>query len=171
MPRIAVAVAVVALIAFSIGFNTVRYTVVWDMVGGSSHPAQPSQPSPSATLPQPTTVVQDDAVHRTAVEAEKAATGYEDPYGLAARQPQQSGPTTQDSPGANAAQPTTPLASVPQLARAEAPDARQGTAACLDSGGEVRRLPPVDQVAPSPADRHLVRSPQDPIPIYPGSGS
>jgi cell division protein FtsN len=171
MPRIAVAVAVVALIAFSIGFNTVRYTVVWDMVGGSSHPSQPSQPSPSATPPQSTTVVQNDAADRTAVESQREATGYEDPYDLAARQPQQSGPTTQDSPAVEAAEPTAPLASTPQLARAEPADARQDTAACWDPGGEIRRLPPVDQVAPSPADRRLVLSPQDPIPIYPGSGS
>ena len=34
MPRIAVAMGVVAAMAFSIGFNTTRYTVVWEMVGG-----------------------------------------------------------------------------------------------------------------------------------------
>jgi hypothetical protein len=171
MPRIAVAVGVVALTAFSIGFNTVRYTVVWEMVGGSSHRWQPSQPSPSATLPQPTSVLEDDAVHRTAVEAEKEGTGHEDPYGLAARQPQQSGPSSQYSAGGDAAEAVTPSASIRQLVRVEPPDVRQERAGNLDPGCEVRRLPPVDQVAPFPAERRLVRSPEDPIPIYPSTGS
>jgi len=177
MPRIAVAVGVVALMAFSIGFNTARYTVVWDMVGGSSDRSEPGRPSPSAAVPQPATVVEDDAAHRTAVAAGKEGTRREDPGGLAARQPQQPGPSTQDSPGVGAAEASTPSAPVSQLAHDMPRDVRQDAPAYSDSGCQIRRLPPVDQVAPCPATNlrlvpgHLVQSPQDPIPIYPGGGS
>jgi len=171
VPRIAVAVGVVTLITFSIGFNTARYTVVWDMVGGSSDPSQPGQPSPSAAVPQPTTVVEDDAAHRTAVAAGKAGTRREDACGLAARQPQQPGPSTRESAGVGAAEASTPSAPVSQLAHDMPRDVRPDAAAYADSGCQVRRLPPVDQVAPCPADRRLMRSPQDPIPIYPGGGT
>ena len=36
MPRSAATIFGLALVAFSIGFNTVRYPIVWDMVGPAS---------------------------------------------------------------------------------------------------------------------------------------
>lgn len=54
MPRIAATVLSFVLIAFSIGFNMVRYPVVWEMVGppsGSALSEDPSQPDDSADEP------------------------------------------------------------------------------------------------------------------------
>ena len=37
MPKTLPALVAVAVIAFSIGFNTARYPIVWEMVGASAH--------------------------------------------------------------------------------------------------------------------------------------
>jgi hypothetical protein len=172
MPRIAVAVGVVALIAFSIGFNTTRYPLVWEMVGGPLQQGQPSQPQSSAVPPQPTTVAQDIAAAGTSTEMDQGGNAYTDTSGSAADHPPQPvSSSVEGPPGVDAAEPTTSTVLAPQLARVEPPDLRKDTALGMDSGGEIRRLPPVDQVAPSPADRRLERSPQDPISIYPGTGT
>ena len=61
MPRIAVAVVVFALIVFSIGFNTARYSVVWEMVGESPRLFQPGQASHSAAVAKPESIAQSAA--------------------------------------------------------------------------------------------------------------
>jgi len=57
MPRIAVALGVLAAVAFCIGFNTVRYPVVWDMLQQPGLPVPASQPadapSPAALVTKP----------------------------------------------------------------------------------------------------------------------
>jgi hypothetical protein len=66
MPKILPALGAVAIIAFSIGFNIVRYPIVWEMVGASAHLPQESAESamashstkhtePTAVLPTETT--------------------------------------------------------------------------------------------------------------------
>ena len=47
MPRIAVALMVVGTIGVSIGINTARFPVVWEMVGGSSTEAPPKDAAPA----------------------------------------------------------------------------------------------------------------------------
>ncbi len=57
MPRIAVALGVLASVAFCIGFNTVRYPVVWEMLQQPGLPVFASQPadapSPAALATKP----------------------------------------------------------------------------------------------------------------------
>ena len=51
MPRIAAAVTVVIVMGMCIGFNTVRYPAVWEMVAGAHHPPQPEKPAPELQSP------------------------------------------------------------------------------------------------------------------------
>lgn len=51
MPRIPAAVAVVVLVAFSIGFNIFRYEAVWEMLNAPTTLTQPTDSTPSATQP------------------------------------------------------------------------------------------------------------------------
>jgi hypothetical protein len=212
MPRIAVAVAVSALIAFSIGFNTARYTVVWDMVGGPPHASQSGQPPPgtapkewSTAASQPAaglqpqgavastasgssgagepspqgragqsasehSLLEDDPRDDTPAEEEKGPAGYEAPQGHAAEQPPQVSPPVESSAGVDPAKKSTASPAGRQLDRVVAPDARQVPAGPSDRDGQVRRLPPIDQVAPCTAAERPARPADDPITIYPTSG-
>jgi hypothetical protein len=206
MPRIAVAVGALALAAFSIGFNTVRYTAVWNMVGGSPQFSQPSQPSESAAAAQPTAVSQSAAAGQSAtprnsaatepsphgwaantthqgsssegdsgddaaVDAEEEPTRYEHPSGCAAWQPKGAEPSVGYSAGTNQGQQPTPSAPGTELAGAAPPDFREDAAGRGDPGQQVRRLPPVDRVAPFTAGRQSGGPPRSPAAIYPNSGS
>lgn len=115
MPRIVVAVVVFALIVFSIGFNTARYSVVWEMVGESPRRFQPGQASHSGAAAQPS-------------------------------------------------------ASITRVVSVPAADVRQAAPGHSDLGRHIRRLPPIDRVAPFTADRHAAGGPEDATPIYPSSG-
>ncbi len=53
MPKTLPAIVAVAVIAFSIGFNTARYPIVWEMVGASAHLPEESGGAESAAAPQP----------------------------------------------------------------------------------------------------------------------
>ncbi len=53
MPKTLPALVAVAVIAFSIGFNTARYPIVWDMVGASAHLPEEAGGSEAAAAPQP----------------------------------------------------------------------------------------------------------------------
>lgn len=50
MPRIAASMAVLLAVAVSIGFNTVRYPVVWEMVAEGRYPEQPAEPSEASSV-------------------------------------------------------------------------------------------------------------------------
>ena len=209
MPRIVVSVGVFALIAFSIGFNIVRYSVVWEMAGGSPQLSQPSQPSHSAAVPEPAAVLQSEAAVQSAAswnsaaaepsprgfdsensyqdspvedtfvdgpaadveEVEEEGTGYEDPYDYAARPPEEVEASSRYSAGVDPAEALSRSASGGWSIHVLPSDVGQDPTGDRDLGREVRRLPPVDRVAPSTADRYAPRSPQDPGQIYPGSGT
>jgi len=72
MPRIAASIGVIALIAFSIGFNMARYPRVWEMVGGplplmQSEKSLPSQATTEpASAPQTATAARPNIVWQTA---------------------------------------------------------------------------------------------------------
>ena len=53
MPKTLPAIVAVAVIAFSIGFNTARYPIVWEMVGAPAHLPEESGGAESAAAPQP----------------------------------------------------------------------------------------------------------------------
>jgi hypothetical protein len=72
MPRIAVAVGTFVLAAFSIGFNTVRYPLVWDMVGSSSLTPESIDTLHPATTPRPASVTQPQPSARPITPAETA---------------------------------------------------------------------------------------------------
>jgi hypothetical protein len=55
MPRIAVALGVLGAVAFCIGFNTVRYPVVWDMLQQPGLPVPASQPADAPSPAAPAT--------------------------------------------------------------------------------------------------------------------
>lgn len=183
MPRIAVAVGAVGLIAFSIGFNTARYTVVWEMAGSMPQASQPKEAAQPAAISQSAAPAQSAAVEpspydwaeensdrhspvedgwddRPALDAEEAAevqeeeTEYEDPYDYGARPPEEVLPSIKYSARADVAEAFGPSAS--------------GDG---DLGGEIRRLPPVDRVAPFAEDRGNAGSLGDPNGVYAGNGS
>ncbi len=206
MPRIVVSVGVFALIAFSIGFNVVRYSVVWEMVGGSPQLSQPSQPSHPAAVPEPAAVLQsetavqsaaswnsaaaepsprgsssenscqdssveDNFVDGPAADVEQEGTGYEDPYDYAARPPEEVEPSSRYSAGVDPAEALSRSASGGRSIRVLPGDVGQDPAGDRDPGREIRRLPPVNQAAPFTAGRYAPRPPEDPVPIYPSSGT
>ena len=168
MPRIAVAVGVFALIVFSIGFNTARYSMVWEMAGDSPQPSQPNQPSHSAAASQSETTAQSRASWDSPA-AEPEATGYDDQYGYATQQAEEVEPSSRYLARVDPAQASVPSASVIRVVGVSGADVRQNSAAHRDSGSEVCRLPPIDQVAPFTVDRRAP-SPGEPLPVYPSSG-
>ena len=83
MPRIAASIAAFVVIAFSIGFNMVRYPIVWDLVGASSDLSQPSESSRSAAILEPLAPVQPDVLPEptTPWQAARPGDAWDDPTG------------------------------------------------------------------------------------------
>jgi hypothetical protein len=170
MPRTLPALGAVAVIAFSIGFNTVQFPVVWDMVGPTgesaeqsnadrqaadaqpdpaSQPAQPAEPVPSApsanaalTLPAYEPV----ALPASPENAMPAAQAFQPPDGFA-----------------DPARQTAKLVPIPSNLFT----GRDGRA---PEQSQVERLPPVYESVAIPAGRYAAEYPQEPIPIYPSTG-
>ncbi len=180
MPRSAAAMLGIALVAFSIGFNTVRYPVVWEMVAptGTSEGSDPTNMSPSSPA-----VAETPAVPRSAVEPPKAMATTSGTVPIFASAKMGLSPLT------------TPPS--PQLVEDAAADETQGTSSENAEGAAgarevqkamvpmvpvalsrlssdnmaesgIRRLPPVVPGYVSPAS--VIQFPSDSIPIYPTTG-
>ncbi len=200
MPRIAAAVAAFALMAFSIGFNVSRYPMVWKMVGGSPHPSQSSESSQSVAAEQPAAaaestaswqstpiepvsgdpaivdkaVVDKAAVDRAAVDrvaVDKAVLDTGD-TGNQGQDYQSWAVGCSESAAATELEDAYALASNARLVPVVRPPAAEIPAEEPSFDDAVRRLPPVDQVSPSPfiASSHASHLSEDPIPIYPTTG-
>ena len=162
MPRSAAAILGLTLVAISIGFNTARYPVVWEMASparagqAAAATIQPEKPESTAPLPQqpsrpaepigakPVSEVADKIAVGNAVSAEaKPATG-----GAAAVEPEAQ----------------KPLVPVMQISSAIAPPSEAAGAA------GIRRLPPVKRADSIAIDRNTAPSFNGPIPVYPTTG-
>ena len=152
MPKTLPALVVVAVIAFSIGFNTARYPIVWEMVGASAHLPEESGGSEAATAPQPAKAdeviasIPSDNPDPHTVFSDQAAAVKPEPVGVESYPPiMQLVPVPSSLFNGNGLQ-----------------DGEQYSG--------VRRLPPVYEAAPIPAGRYAAEYPQSPVTIYPSTG-
>ena len=166
MPRSAATMLGLILVAASIGFNTVRYPVVWQMLS----PANAAQPSPPKTSPPeepespaapahqpapPSPPAVPMAIRHEPEVAEKVAVGNPAPA------------ETKTATGINATvvEARKPLVPVPPLGLHNAP----GNEAAGVAG--IRRLPPLlTQTEPIVAARNPSESIDGSIPMYPSTG-
>jgi hypothetical protein len=159
MPRSAATLLGLVLVALSIGFNTVRYPVVWEMVGparasesaqpAAAKPEQPESPAPPQQPPSPP--VKPIEVKPVAEAAEKIKAG-----GAASTEAK-----TEDD--AASAEPVArkPLVPVAPMISSNAPG----------SGAGMRRLPPVESVDSNAAvSRDTAAVLNGSIPVYPTTG-
>ena len=95
--------------------------------------------------------VEDDCGADSATYTGEERSGYEDSYDYAAGSP-------------------APSASITRVVSVPATDPAHAAPGHSDLGRDIRRLPPIDQVAPFTADRYTAGGPEDVTPIYPSSG-
>lgn len=181
MPRSATIIFGLVLVAFSIGFNTWRYPVVWQMVSPASasaaavkpptatpavQPENPATAEPKAkpkkkkTTPPPALATQTEVKPILDVVAKKPAA--DAPLPSEAKLPDVATAAT-TPPAANPGLPAStslekPLVAVPKLMTVEKPIV----------AAEVHRLPPVDPNVP--LVRNVSASPGGAIRVYPSTG-
>jgi hypothetical protein len=168
-----------ALVAFSIGFNTVRYPMVWEMIG----PARASEKELSSALPRPAEPASRPPASppRKAPPPRPAEPIAVKPAPVVARKPKaekprppaakpESGkaaadkkPAASDNVASTAPQPQKPLVPVTQVRLASAP--ANGTAI----GTVIRRLPPVESADSNAINRAALPAGGS-IPVYPTTG-
>jgi len=145
MPKMAAMLLGLALVVFSIGFNTARYPIVWGMVGPVGQPAAASEPA-SIAPPQPA-----------------------QPENPAPAEPQQPSPvaelpadTDQTAALAESRKPLVPVLpiSVPKDAAGNA-----------DPAAGIHRLPPVDHSGPGPGDRYTAQFFAGAVAVYPSTSN
>ena len=145
MPKMAATLLGLALVAFSIGFNTARFPIVWGMVGPVGQPEAAIEPASKAP-PQP--------AH---------------PENPAPVEPQQPSPTAeppadsdQTAALAESRKPLVPVlpASVPKDAAGNA-----------DPAAGICRLPPVDHSGPGPGDRYTAQFFAGAVAVYPSTSN
>ncbi|MGA2058982.1 MAG: hypothetical protein ABSG67_00765 [Thermoguttaceae bacterium] len=161
MPKTLPAIVAVAVIAFSIGFNTARYPIVWEMVGASARLAEESGGTEAAAAPQP---AKTDELTASIPSDNPALTPSAETQGPAAILPDQAIAVKTEPAGAESSPAFVPLVPVPGYLFND-----NG----LQDGGQntgVRRLPPVYEEAPIPAGRYAAEYPQAPVTIYPSTG-
>ena len=161
MPKTLPAIVAVAVIAFSIGFNTARYPIVWEMVGASAHLPEGPGGFETATTPQPAktdeltaSIPSDNPALIRSAETQVPAAVYSDQAVAVKTEPA----------GVESSPRFVPLVPVPSYLFND-----NG----LQDGGQypgVRRLPPVYESAPIPAGRYAAEYPQSPVTIYPSTG-
>ena len=161
MPKILPAFVALAVIAFSIGFNTVRYPIVWEMVGPSAHLPEESSSSESETAPQSTKPAESIASAPSENPLRTPSTENQSPGTLFS---EQAVVVKAEPARAESSPPMTHLVPVPSnlfIGNGTQP---------AEQNPSVQRLPPVYQVAPMPAGRYAAEYPQSPITIYPSTG-
>jgi len=173
MPRIITTIAAVAIIAFAIGFNIVRYPIVWEMVGPPAHLTQESN---NAETPKSSQTTQStDSI--TVLSAEKINLSHQinrtlsEPSARGSTQPATdmlvgTQPSQNSQSQLSAMQSVNSPTLVPVPSNLFIVNGAQST----EPYPAVRRLPPVDQAAPISPGRYAAEYPQSPIPIYPSTG-
>ncbi len=161
MPKTLPALVAVAIIAFSIGFNTARYPIVWEMVGPSAHLPEESGGSEAATAPQSAktdeliaSIPSDNPAPALSAQAQAQAAVFSDQAVVVRAEPA----------GAESPPLMTNLVPVPSDLFNDygSRDGKQYP--------QVRRLPPIYEAAPIPAGRYAAEYPQSPVTIYPSTG-
>jgi hypothetical protein len=190
MPRIAAALAVAATLAFCIGFNTIRYPAVWEMIAPSDH-AVPSAEAAVATA-------KPSAAAESTAATIPGAWPVDRPLALPSSPPVPPLPAMPSSwaEGAGMPRPTPPIemtpsarvgsaqasAALPAAGPVSTPAARAGAPVWVpdrgpdpllslgasdtrtDTGTQTRRLPPVEQTASAEPSLSL---PAGSLPLYP----
>jgi hypothetical protein len=161
MPKALPAIAAVAVIAFSIGFNTARYPIVWEMAGAPGHLPEESGGCGEATAPQSAktdeviaSIPSDNSALTPSLEGQASPTVFSDQATVVKAEP------------AGIASPPEFVQLVPVPGNLFNDSSSQGG----DQYPGVRRLPPVYEAAPIPAGRYAAEYPQSPVTIYPSTG-
>jgi hypothetical protein len=159
MPRIAAAIAVFVLISFSIGLNISRYPMVWEMVGASGDLSQPEE---TASLQTTTQTAEPEPV---ATKAKKRKSPTATKTAVEKKEPVEKPEAIEDVARDNGYRPcgSRRLSDPRQQNDPLVPVSEPAT-------GKVRRLPPVDPNSTAPAETHVSRTSQGPIPFYPTTG-
>jgi hypothetical protein len=172
MPRLATTLSGITLVAFSIGLNTVRYPVVWKMVGcretekpaqvavapqpENINPQSPAKnPTPAATQPPKPIEVKSKphAAKKKSVDSSRSVEAGAVDYSLANETP-----TIRET---ESRKPLVPVAKLISSGTSE-----RGAV----GGAEVRRLPPVDMIQKSLVGQNQQQVANGAIPIYPTTG-
>ena len=190
MPRILPTFAAIAIVGVCIALNTMRYPIVWEMVGPGAQSSlseknlAAEEVSPSAKAASSSTAAQNPPQSPTAApttdpqsiarESEKPALPQAIPISLPKEEPaandakpyaektEKAVNTGASAGDENLVEPPRRLVPVAKDAMsAELPGARSD---------EIRRLPPVEAEVASPADRYAAEYPNGAIPIYPSTG-
>ena len=166
MPRSAATILAFLLVAGSIGFNTVRYPVVWEMVGParageSVQPAVASQPEKAEPPPQQPALPPSPAAKPIEVEPAAEMTGkiMED-HTVSG----EAKSARDDDAAAADSQTQKPLVPVAAVNSAGTPRNE------VVGGAGIRRLPPVTQADPIAASRDTAPASSGSIPVYPSTG-
>jgi hypothetical protein len=178
MLKILPALGTVAIIAFSIGYNTARYPSVWEMVGPSAHLPEESSSTDASTVtqsekavnpatsapganPHPILSVDNSLQRDTGIEIR--ATENSVPEGIMGED---------GSPEPNLVIAGPPGTPPPATRLVPVPDNifMSDSERAAEQYPDVQRLPPVYQASPIPAGHYAAEYPQSPIPIYPSTG-
>jgi hypothetical protein len=185
MPKILPLIGALLTIAAAIGWNTIRYPVVWEMVG----PAADSSPLASAAAPsaaaQPAQTNQEEpALPETPKTGpEPAVAAAEPPSPPALAEAKDDAAAEKRGAGCQPAHPDAeekkPLAVIPAScgttktdSQPAPPDEVKANAASpgaddQPASPDVRRLPPLDAEVPPPSNANSAALPAGAIPIYP----
>jgi hypothetical protein len=167
MPRSAATLLGLMLVACSIGFNTVRYPVVWEMVS----PVQANQPLQPAAAPQPEKPEGPTAAQPEPPPAPSSKPIEVKPTAEFAQQIVVEHPASNKAKSANgdaeAAEQQGRKALVPVIPVSSSSGVPGSEAA---GGVGIRRLPPVEQTGSNLANRDPARSFDNSIPVYPTTG-
>jgi len=154
MPKMAAMLLGLALVAFSIGFNTARYPIVWEMVGPVGQPAAVSEPA-SIAPPQPA-----------------------QPENLALAETQQPSPVAelpQPSPVAEPPADSDPTAALAESRKPLVPvlpiSVPKDAAGNAEPVAGIHRLPPVDHSGPGPGDRYTAQFFAGAVAVYPSTSN
>ncbi|HUT12732.1 MAG TPA: hypothetical protein VMY42_19705 [Thermoguttaceae bacterium] len=197
MPRIAAALGGLVLIVFSIGFNTVRYPKVREMVGPASPLAQPDQSPESTVTAGPVSTapsrvpdkassssqsISDASRRGDAKGAEETELCLNSPAGACPVDPvsySNADARWSEEPSESSSEYGGDVAMTGASVRPEAdgglvplvrPAEERDPHEQPADDGETRRLPPVDPEDPVAEDPYVRRSAGDPIPFYPSTG-
>ena len=154
MPKMAAMLLGLALVAFSIGFNTARYPIVWGMVGPGGQPAAASEPA-SRAPPQP-----------------------DQPENPPTAEPQQPSPTAEPQQPSPPAEPPADSGQTAALAESRKPlvpvlpiSVPKDAAGNADPAAGICRLPPVDDSGPRPGERYTAQFFAGAVAVYPSTSN
>jgi hypothetical protein len=191
MPRILPTFAAIAIVGVCIAFNTMRYPIVWEMVGPNAQLSLSENNAPAAevatsakaassspTAPKPPKKQAKKHTPKTdspsiAIESEKPAVPKAIPISLpkealAADDAKRDAEKTEKAENNIVPAGDENLVEPPRRLVPVAADAI--SAGALGTSDEIRRLPPVEAEFALPADRYAAEYPSAAIPIYPSTG-